>query len=94
MLHANAELMCPAGVDHLHEGPLTILVHVQVVLSKRATYDVSLLDSICVALSQAGLYERAGELYEQQRRFTEAQMAYTRCVTLSAAFTAASGSHS
>ncbi len=66
----------------------------QVVLSKRATYDVSLLDSICVALSQAGLYEKAGELYEQQRRFTEAQMAYRRCVTSSVAFNAASSPYS
>ena len=69
-------------------------MHVQVVLSKRATYDISLLDSICVALSQAGLFEKAGELYEQQRRFTEAQMAYRRCVTSSAVFTAASAPHS
>ena len=69
-------------------------MHVQVVLSKRAAYDVSLLDAICVALSQAGLYEKAGELYEQQRRFTEAQMAYKRCVTSSTAFTVACGPHS
>ncbi|KAK9829656.1 hypothetical protein WJX72_007146 [[Myrmecia] bisecta] len=51
----------------------------QVALSNRGIHlDQALLDSICNALVQGGQDERAGDLYDLQRRFAEAKAAYQR----------------
>ena len=41
-------------------------------------YDGSLLESIITACSQAGLFEKSGNLYEHQQRWTDAKAAYKR----------------
>ncbi|KAL3149712.1 hypothetical protein ABBQ38_013541 [Trebouxia sp. C0009 RCD-2024] len=41
-------------------------------------YDSSLIESIIAACSQAGLFEKSGNLYEYQQRWTDAKAAYTR----------------
>ena len=42
-------------------------------------YDSSLLESIITACSQAGLFEKSGNLYEHQQRWADAKAAYKRC---------------
>lgn len=41
-------------------------------------WDPALLDSILASLAKAGLYERAGELYEHMSRSSEAMQSYRR----------------
>ncbi|EFJ49307.1 intraflagellar protein IFT172 [Volvox carteri f. nagariensis] len=51
----------------------------QVVMSvHNLSWDPALLDSILASLAKAGLYERAGELYEHMGRSTEAMQSYRR----------------
>ena len=41
-------------------------------------YDPALLDTICAALSKAGLHEKVGDLYRHLRRYNEAKDAFRR----------------
>ena len=43
-------------------------------------YDSSLLESINASCTQAGLFEKSGNLYEHQQRWTDAKAAYKRYV--------------
>lgn len=51
----------------------------QVVMSvHNVSWDPALMDSILASLAKAGLYERAGEMYENMGRSTEAMQSYRR----------------
>jgi len=45
-------------------------------------YDSGLLDSIVATCTQAGLFEKAGSLYEYQQRWTDAKAAYRKYALL------------
>ncbi len=45
---------------------------------QNVNWDPALLDSILTSLAKAGLYERAGELYEHMARSGEAMQSYRR----------------
>lgn len=49
-----------------------------VINNRSSHFDQPLLDSICAALVSSGQDEKAGDLYQQQRRFGEAKDAYRR----------------
>lgn len=50
----------------------------QVVMSHHNNYVAALLDSICASLNKAGLYERAGDLYDHLNRQQEAIQSYRK----------------
>ena len=65
----------------LYQTPIKLLTAclVQAVLAHpNNNYDNSLLESIIASCTQAGLYEKAGTLYEHQQRWTDAKAAYRK----------------